>query len=231
MSGGCRIIGRLATALAALGLALGPVTAQAHPHVFIDTGLEVVFDTDGRLAAVQVVWVYDEFTSMLSIDAYGFDPEFTGTLTEAERAELAAIYSNWDEGFAGDLYPLLNGKPLALSGPIEVVADLREGRMVIAHRRAFPDRPALNGGELVVQVYDPSYFTAYTIASEPVITGRADCTAGVWGPDWEAARARLEAMLDELAGSGLDSWDIEQDFPAVGADFAEEVRLVCAGPS
>lgn len=218
----------LATVAAALCLA-GP--AGAHPHVFIDTGLEIVFDDDGRLAAVQVVWVYDEFYTMMALDDYGMDPGFTGAVTEAERAELAAIYANWDEGYAGDLYPDLAGRPLTLSGPLRVVADVREGRLVIAHRRAFPDRPALGGEELVLRVYDPTYFTAYTIASAPAIRGRQDCSAEVWGPDWEAASVRLTAALEELAGDGADALEIEANFPAVGADFAEEVRLRCAEPS
>lgn len=213
-----------------LGPILAPAAALAHPHIFIDTGLEIVFDDEGRLAAVQVVWVYDEFYTMLALDEYGMDRDFSGTVTEAERAELAAIYSNWDPEFAGDLYPLLDGRPLALSGPLQTIADVQEGRLVVAHRRAFTDRPRLGGGELVVQVYDPSYFTAYTIAEAPAIRGRDDCAAEVWGPDWEAASARLAAALEELAG-GSDDFDMEADFPAVGADFAEEVRLRCAEPS
>lgn len=219
----------VAAVLAAMLATAGP--AAAHPHVFIDTGLEVMFDDDGRLAAVQVVWVYDEFYTMLALEDYGMDPEFTGTVTEGESAELAAIYANWDAGFAGDLYPLLDGRPLALSGPLQVVADVQEGRLVIAHRRAFADRPRIGTAELVLQVYDPSYFTAYTIAAAPAIRGRSDCSAEVWGPDWEAASARLMGALEELAGSGASAWDIEADFPAVGADFAEEVRLRCAEPS
>ena len=219
-----------ALVLAALA-ALPPVPATAHPHIFIDTGLEIVFDEAGRLAAVQVVWVYDEFYTMLALDDYGMDPDFTGTVTEAERSELAAIYSNWDADYDGDLRPLLDGAPLALSGPERVRADVQEGRLVIAHARRFADRPEIGEGELVVRVYDPTYFTAYTIAVAPAIRGRDDCAAEVWGPDWEAANDRLLAALEELSGAGMDEWEIEQDFPAVGADFAEEVRLKCAGPS
>lgn len=226
-----RPLRRLAGALALAPLAALPLPAAAHPHIFIDAGVEIVFDDAGRLAAVQVVWVYDEFYTMLALDDYGMDPEFTGTVTEAERAELAAIYSNWDAGFDGDLRPLLDGAPLALSRPERVMADVQEGRLVIAHARRFADRPEIGAGELVLRVYDPTYFTAYTIAVAPAIRGRDDCAAEVWGPDWEAANDRLLAALAELAGAGMDDWEIEQDFPAVGADFAEEVRLTCAGPS
>ncbi|HMO72532.1 MAG TPA: DUF1007 family protein, partial [Paracoccaceae bacterium] len=41
--------------------------AGAHPHIFIDTGLEVIFDGQGRPAAVRVSWTYDDFYSLLMI--------------------------------------------------------------------------------------------------------------------------------------------------------------------
>ncbi|MGY6411634.1 MAG: DUF1007 family protein [Alkalilacustris sp.] len=221
----------LGVALATALLAVAPGGVVAHPHVFIDTGVEVIFDSDGRAVAVQIVWVHDEFYTMLSLDDFGMDPDFTGTVTDAEREELAALYSNWDEGFNGDLRPLLGGRELGLGGPTRVVADVQDARLVIAHRRNFDTPVALAGQELVLRVYDPTFFISYTIASEPVLQGRDDCTAEVWGPDWEAADARLQAALDELLADGLDWWEIEADFPAVGADFAEEVRIRCPAPS
>ena len=218
-------------ALASAVLALAPAAATAHPHVFIDTGVEVIFDESGRAVAVQIVWVHDEFYTMLSLDDYGMDPDFTGTVTDAEREELAAIYSNWDDGYNGDLRPLLDGRELALGGPTRVVADVQDARLVIAHRRTFDTPVELSGQDLVLRVYDPTYFIAYTIASDPVLQGRDDCTAEVWGPDWEAADERLQAALDELLADGRDPMQIEADFPAVGADFAEEVRVRCPSPS
>lgn len=220
-------IARASCLVAGIALAVAPSGTAAHPHVFIDTGIEVVFDDDGRLAGVQVVWVYDEFYTMLALDDYGMDPDFTGTVTAEERDKLAAIYANWDDDFNGDLRPLVDGQEVPLGGPTALVADVQEARLVIAHRRLFDPPLPLDGREVVLRVYDPSYFTAYTIASDPVIRGREDCTAEVWGPDWEAADARLQSALDELYASGADIWEVEADFPAVGADFAEELRLQC----
>lgn len=219
-------------AAAALACGLGPAAqALAHPHVFIDTGVEAIFDDDGRLAALQVVWVYDEFYSMMAIDDYGLDPDFTGELTEEEQSELAAIYSNWDEGYDGDLYALYEGRRLDLSGPIEIEADLRDGHMTISHLRAFEERVDPAEAPVTLRVYDPSYFTLYTVALDPSIHGRADCSAEVRGPDLEAAEARLQEKLDQMTEQGLDNWEIEQDFPEVGAEFAEEIWLTCAAPS
>jgi ABC-type uncharacterized transport system substrate-binding protein len=220
---------------AAAGVALAAMLAAApvgaHPHIFIDTGIELVFDEEGRLAVLQVVWIYDEFYSMWAIDDYGLDQDYTGELTEEERVELAAIYSNWDEDYAGDLYPYLNGEALALSGPFEVAADYRQGRIIIVHSRALEERVEVGAEPVVIRVYDPTYYTAYSIAVSPGIRGRDDCVAEVVQPDLAEAEARLDAALEEMIADGADPWEVEADFPEVGDLFAEEVQLRCASSS
>jgi ABC-type uncharacterized transport system substrate-binding protein len=212
----------------ACGLWAGP--ALAHPHVFIDTGIEIGFDEAGRIAAVQIVWVYDEFYSMMAIADYGFDPDFSGTLTDDERAELAEIYSNWQPGYDGDLYPVRDGGPLSLSQPFDFSADYREGRIVITHRRTLdsPIRP--DEVPVVFSVYDPTYYTAYTIAAPPQLSGADGCRADVILPDFTYAAEQLEAAMSELL-AGAGEVDLEEDFPPVGADFAEEVHVTCAARS
>jgi len=225
--------GRRGVALGAglWGLALAALPAHAHPHVFIDTGLEIAFDDEGRAAIVQVVWVYDEFYSMMSIADYGLDPDFSGSLTEAERIELADIYGNWQPGYEGDLYPERGGAPLDLSPPYDFVADYREGRIIISHRRRFETPVAPDEVPLVIKVYDPTYYVAYTIAAAPQLRGVAGCRADVILPDFSYATEQLQAALDELMGGAGMGFDVEEDFPAVGADFAEEVHVTCAAPS
>ncbi|WP_114965918.1 DUF1007 family protein [Alkalilacustris brevis] len=212
----------------ALATALVPGRGTAHPHVFVDAGVEVAFDEDGRLAALQVVWVYDEFYSMFAIDDYGFDREYTGNLTEDERAELTQIYSNWDEGFAGDLYVYAGGRRLDLSGPVSLQADYRDGRIIVAHTRALRERIAVGGDRVTIQVYDPTYYVSYSLAGSPGIKGRGDCSAEVSGPDLEAAQARLETELDALEAEGYDPWEIDAEFPEVGEAFAETILVTCA---
>lgn len=205
--------------------------ALAHPHVFIDTGLEIAFDDQGRAAVVQVVWVYDEFYSMVAIADYGLDADFTGHLTEAERAELTAIYSNWQPGYEGDFYPEQGGLPLALSAPFDFFADYREGRIIVSHRRRIDPPVSANDAPLVLKVYDPSYYTAYTIAAAPQVTGDIVCDVSVLRPDFSHAEAQLQAMMDELLAGEAQGFDLDYDFPPIGADFAEEVHLICAAPS
>jgi ABC-type uncharacterized transport system substrate-binding protein len=201
------------------GLA-GPATA--HPHVFVDAGVELRFDATGALEAVRVVWVYDDLTSLMILTDRGLDPDGDGALTPEETQRLSGFDMNWDPGFAGDTYLLLGDAPLGLGRPEDWTAQVSAGRIISTHLRRL-DAPLRPGAvPVVVQVYDPGYYTAYTIAADPVLRGRSDCLAEVFGPDPAAAAEALEAALKELSGT-----DIETDFPAVGAHYAEEVRLTC----
>lgn len=41
-----------------------PMPALAHPHIFVDTTHQLIFDAEGRLEAVRVTWDYDELVWM-----------------------------------------------------------------------------------------------------------------------------------------------------------------------
>lgn len=209
--------------ITALGLASG---ARAHPHIFVDAHVEIVFDEAGQPEGIWIGWTYDELFSMLLVSDMGLDADFSGTISDDERDALDGFDMNWIEGYHGDTHVTQGGAPLALSGPIEWVSDYRDGQLRSRHLRHLIDLPN-PAQEWVISVYDPTYYTSYGLIGMPDITGRTDCTARVFEPDWDAAGAQLEAALDEVLGSG---GDIEADFPIVGALFSEEVRVICAAP-
>ena len=209
--------------VAALGIASG---ARAHPHIFVDTDIEIVFDESGQPEGIWISWTYDALFSMLLVSDMGLDADFTGTIPEHEREALDGFDMNWIEGYHGDTHVTQSGEALALSGPVEWVSDYRDGQLHSRHLRHLLKKPDL-AHEWIIAVYDPTYYTSYGLVGMPEITGRTDCTARVFEPDWDAAGAQLEAALDEVLGSG---GDIEADFPMVGALFSEEVRITCAAP-
>lgn len=206
------------------GLVLAAASpAFAHPHVFIDAQLEVVFATDGRAEGVRITWTYDELVSLSYIADRGLDPDFDGVLTEAERASLAGFDMKWHEEFQGDTYALLAAAPLGLSRPEDWTASYEAGKVTSTHYRRFDAPVDLAGQDLVIQAYDPGYYTAYVVAGATV-TGRTGCTVDVFEPDREAADQILQDALAEYAGTGDAS---ETDFPAVGSAYAEEARVTC----
>ncbi|WP_425092069.1 DUF1007 family protein [Tropicimonas sp. S265A] len=222
-------MGHLARAF--LGLTLLAATlvgrAEAHPHIFIDAGVTLVFDEDGRLGAVRIVWAYDELYSLLIVEERGLDPDFDGKLTEAEQADLSGFDMNWIEGYEGDAYLMLDGVQIALSEPLEWDAAYEDGRIVTTHLRALPDRIEVAAEPAILQVYDPTYYTAYQLTLPTRMENAPEsCQSQVFVPDFEAAGDRLRDALREFMGS--EDAFLEDDFPPVGEFFAEEVRVTCA---
>lgn len=213
--------------LLAAPLLLAPALAEAHPHIFVSSGIEVIFDDQGRATALRIRWTYDEMFSLMMVQENGLDPDGDNQLTPAELATLNGADMNWDAGFAGDTYALLGDTPLALGRPHDWTMDYDGASLTSTHVRDFDAPVPVAEVPLVVQSYDPGYYTAYTIDFEPVVTGRTGCTAGIWEPDRSKADALLDAALKEYDGSDVESGG----FPAVGAAYADEVRVTCAAPS
>lgn len=173
-----------------------PCKGEAHPHVFIDTGLTFRFDGEGRLGAVSVVWAFDDFSSMLMVEDMEMDKDGDGVLTDDEIARLTAMFSDWPEDFAGDLYLTRDGKPVALSGPLDVAVRYQQGRIVVTHIRALLDRIRPEDERIEVQVYDPTYYTFYDLVGTLEIRGRDDCRVQIEKADIAAAQRKYG---DELA--------------------------------
>jgi polyphosphate kinase len=199
--------------------------ALAHPHVFIDATVEVIFDAEGRASALRIGWTYDDLFSMMIVEDRGLDPDYDGILTDESVTALSGFDMQWDPGFPGDTYPLLDGQPLMLGPPQEWTASHDGMRITSTHVRPFVTPVEVGDVPLVVQVYDPSFYTSYVITGTPELTGRDDCTVQVFEPDRAAADDILMAAIAEMAGSA----DMEGEFPAVGAAYAEEARVTCGG--
>ncbi|WP_209425613.1 DUF1007 family protein [Pararhodobacter sp. SW119] len=210
--------------LAGLVLACAATATAAHPHEFVEARLIFDFDGGGHLQQIGVEWRYDAFTSMLILGDMGIDPA-AEALTPEEEAQLSGFDTNWIPGFNGDLWPYFAGDPLPVGPPQAASARLEAGEIVSQHWRRVEDGVDPAAGDLVVQVYDPEYYVSYTISHDSRIEGRGDCRLRFFGPDLSAAEERLQAALDELIAGGAA--DLEQDFPAVGRDFAEELRFDC----
>ena len=195
----------------------------AHPHIFVDTGLEVIVDAEGRLTHLRITWAYDEFYSLLVTEDRGLDPDYDGVLTEAEVASLNGFDMRWVEGFNGDTVLLNGGEEIALSSPQEVATTFSEGRIITSHLRAVEgDAPDANG--LVIKPYDPTYYTAYEVTQKVTVQGDDACRARVKMPEMNADLRELQQDLSAL-DANTDPNDV--GLPEIGEALANEVVITC----
>lgn len=206
---------------------LGP--AGAHPHIFIDTAFALVFDADGVLSAVRIDWAYDEFYSLLMLEENELDADGDGVPEQDRLDAYAGQDVDWAAGFPGDFSVEKDGETVTLERPVQHAVRYSEGRIVTSHVRPLAEPFAVDGTTVVVRSYDPTFFVAYDVPTEPTVSGRDGCTL-----------ERDAADLDEayrIAGDKLAEVDVNEDpFEVVDRDdigilFADAFLLTCAAPS
>jgi len=195
--------------------------AEAHPHVFIDGGVDFLFD-EGRLTAIRVTWVYDPFASLFIVEELGLDADGDGALTASDHATLVRDQTRWPEGYEGDNYLRVDGELVALEAPGNGTAALVDGRVRVTFERALAEPVPARGLRALAQLYDPTYFYAYAVEETPALEGApAGCEAAVHPYGETEELAGLQQTLAQL------SREETPDYENVGALFADRIVLTC----
>ncbi len=200
-----------------------PLPAMAHPHVFIDTGLEFIVDEAGQLTHVRVTWAYDEFYSLLILEDMKLDQDADGVLTEDEQKFLSGFDAQWVEGYNGDLVVFSDATLVPLSGPLEAHATTEDGRIVTSHLRAV-EGGAVSATSLTAKAYDETFYTAYEVTRPVTVSSPVSCDVSRIEPDIDGQLAQMQAFLKTLDAD----YDLEEnDIPLVGESFATEIFVSC----
>jgi len=210
---------RLTQIALAAGLCV-PTVAAAHPHVFVQAQVTLLFEAD-RPVGVQVDWVYDEFFSLLLTSDLGIDLDGDMRLSADEEVILAEAVTTWPQGFEGDLEVRQNGEVIPLGAKLGHTMSFEDGIVRETHVRVLPPMDSMS---FEVQVFDPYYYVAYDLIQPIRFSGRDDCAAVVQVADLDAARAMVADLLGGLAPEDVPA---DGDFPPVGAEFTDKVNITC----
>jgi len=202
---------------------LWPLPLVAHPHVFVDAGFTLVLDTEGRPVEIEVTWLYDEYNTLLYLSDYGLDPDYDLVLTEQEIAATLGFDLNWSAGFEGGLEIYQAGERLEIGAPEPVSLELIEpGQIRSVHRRPISGgRP----GDISVTIYDPEFYIAFEMILPSQVRGLPACEIQLLRADLDIAYAILAAAIDAIGGAVA----AEDNFPPVGAEFADRIEVTCPG--
>lgn len=215
-----RLLARVATVCVALVCFALP--ARAHPHVFVDGGVDFLFDDANRLTALDVTWLYDEFETLYILASYGVSMNAAGKLDAADRRELARERSKWPSEFEGSAHVSIEGESVALSRPVGMETKLVNGRLEVTFTRHLETPVVLNEEHAEVAFYEATYFYAFAVTNVPKLVGETGaCNAEVLQYDPTAQNVALELALSKL--SREETPDIED----VGALFADRIELRC----
>ena len=149
----------MAAWVVAVSALIGVTPAAAHPHVWIDAFVEVLFAGD-RITGLRINWSFDPFfTGMATAD---FDTNQDGILDQEEAAKLAALSAEnlKESGFFSNVW--LDGDPLTIHAVDDFKVGLAAGRLTYAFVIAMPVPVDPAKTSLDVSLYDPTFYVEIT---------------------------------------------------------------------
>jgi ABC-type uncharacterized transport system substrate-binding protein len=210
-----------AVALACVAFATPALT---HPHAWIETRSDVVFDDQGRIAAINVEWDFDQWYSEMAVE--GLDENGDGFYSAGELRPLARenLIALKDYDY---FVKARAGAEAVKYGDVSQYGMIYSNGILKMHFTlplAQPVDPF--AAEFVYRIYDPSFYIAIDFAENnplallgnPPDPCRIELRPAPTG-------AEIEATRDMLAEKGQDWQPPEED--DFGSMFAQPVAVVC----
>ncbi|MFE1600810.1 DUF1007 family protein [Methylobacterium sp. ID0610] len=201
-------------ALAGILLAATTLAAEAHPHVWVTTRAEFVFAADGRVTAIRHAWTFDPSYSAFTVQGLGQG----GPGAEALAALARDNTDNLGEsGYFTSLK--IDGRRQDFGGPEASAMTYADGQLTL-HFTLPLKTPAR--GALALEVYDPTYFVAFSLAEgdgAAALTGApATCKAAAHRPKGGAPKTGMsESFFAALT-----------DAANYGVQFANRITVSCS---
>lgn len=161
------------TAFAMLALLAFP--ALAHPHVFIQVRTLLIIE-NGQLSGLHHVWLLDEGWLASQLEAHDKDKD--GKLDEAELAAVAAESRGTLDTFKSFTTIRHAGQRVRPSAPAAVKIQYFGGQLGMSFTAPLPKPIPLAGADLLLEVYDATYFSGHVFAGPDAVGFAGDQPSG-----------------------------------------------------
>jgi ABC-type uncharacterized transport system substrate-binding protein len=206
------------TALAACAL---PYAASAHPHIFVESRLEVIGGPDGMVQELRNVWRFDEvFSSSVLLD---FDKNTDLKLDESELAELGETMRTSLGDYHYFTTLTVNGATVGVQKPDVIHVTFKDGQILVFFS-VKPDKPMPLKGRLTFGIYDPTMYTAIDFPTDKDLVAEgpafAKCQHKVIRPDPDEVLSQNSASLTDAFFNDPTGTDMSKM-------FATRLELTC----
>ncbi|MBI5264820.1 MAG: DUF1007 family protein [Bradyrhizobium sp.] len=195
---------------------LGAPAAEAHPHVWITSVSELIYAPDGSITGVRHAWTFDDMFSTYAVQ--GLDSKTKGTFTREELAPLAQTNVESLKEYAYFTFAKADGKKEKFQEPIDYYLDYKDA--VLTLHFTLPLKRAVKPKELMLEVYDPSYFIDFKLAEkDPVklVGAPSECQMKLQRPGDGMASAQKLTEQNFLDGENAN----------FGMMFANKIMVSC----
>ena len=216
-----------ATAILA-GTVLTSTPGLAHPHVFIESHVEIVGDEAAHFVALRNVWRFDElFSSSVLVD---FDNNANGALDGTELDAIAETIRVSIAEWGFYTFVELGSRDVKLKSPDAIHALFEGGQLILFFEMPVAETVDLKAESIKVSNFDESFFVAFDSPGDDAfqLIGLPNaCTKALHVPDEDEA---AKQWMDQIANLGPDE-DVG-DGAAVFADvMATRMEVSCAPAS
>ncbi len=207
---------------AGLGLALAS-PAAAHPHVWITAKAELAYEA-GRVTGVRHAWTFDpEYTAFLT---QGLDANGDGTLAPEELQGSAKEQAANLAEFAYFTKLKVAGKEQTFAEPQEARMAMEGGKLTLSFLLPLKTPAAQGKGVAAIEVYDPTYFIAFSLADGADAVRLAGAAPGC---TMQVTRAKNTEPAVAQAGQSMTEAMFEALTAAAnyGEQFANRAIVAC----
>ncbi len=169
----------LKAALASLFVAVAPIGASAHPHVWVLADAALVFEGD-EIVAVDVDWKFDGFFSLILFEDFDWDKDGAFSEDEIDAMRDGAFSGLGEVGFFTHLSK--GGEIQPWGTPSNFSVGVHEGGEVVSYgfKLTLAEPVPYKGAEVSLSLYDPDFYVYVGPDEEGglTVTGRppGDCS-------------------------------------------------------
>jgi len=192
---------RLIGASIALMLACA-APACAHPHVWVTAHEDVIFQPDGKIAAIRNSWIFDDMYSAFAVQGLAKDGQLA---TKDQLAPLAKTNVESLAEFGYFTFAKNAGQKVDFGPPRDYSLEERPDKLVVLTFTVPLKEPLEPGKAFSFSVYDPTFFVDFSLAkTNPValVSAPKGCSIGVLGAnplDVQDAKQLSEAFYQNLS--------------------------------
>jgi ABC-type uncharacterized transport system substrate-binding protein len=200
-----------------VAFASGVNPAQAHPHVWITSTSELIYAPDGSITGVRHAWTFDDMFSTYALQ--GIETKKKGVYSREELEPLAQTNVESLKEFAYFTFAKADGKKEKFQEPVDYFLEYRDTLLTLHF--TLPLKTPLKPKQLVLDVFDPSFFIDFKLADkDPVrlVGAPAACQMKFQRPNDGSASA--QKLNEQTFMNGGDNSNF-------GAMFANKITVDC----
>jgi ABC-type uncharacterized transport system substrate-binding protein len=197
---------------------------RAHPHVFVEGKVAVIFDDHKRIKGIRNIWQFDKAYSAFAV--VGLDANGDGKLSPQELAPLAKVNVDSLAEYAYFTYLTVDAKPVVFKPPIDYFLVEDRGQLTLYFTLPL-DQPIPVTADTALEVFDREYFIAFHFPANGAIKlthAPPGCSANFHPPHLLDA-----TTVNELAAIPAEQRNLPSALQNAAAGLTNLFTVACSG--